>query len=195
MHLRRRLVSRQSKIATPATAVLTSVALVAAATFGGNHILRTQSEGGPIQATTNTASFGDGETVVVDDPAIASQGAGDGPRAVKQFHQDEPFSTFGVTWQGHKDVAVFVRAKQEDGTWSEWFSAEPTDVTTDGTNGTDPIWVGETHDVQVSVGNVELGTPSEEEVAEQGGETQPKSAPESAAVSYTHLTLPTILLV
>ncbi|WCZ33360.1 N-acetylmuramoyl-L-alanine amidase [Corynebacterium massiliense DSM 45435] len=180
MHLRRRLVSRQSKIATPATAVLTSVALVAAATFGGNHILRTQSEGGPIQATTNTASFGDGETVVVDDPAIASQGAGDGPRAVKQFHQDEPFSTFGVTWQGHKDVAVFVRAKQEDGTWSEWFSAEPTDVTTDGTNGTDPIWVGETHDVQVSVGNVDLGTPSEEEVAEQGGETQPKSAPESA---------------
>lgn len=176
MQLRRRLVSKRSKLTTPATAALTSVALVAAAAFGGNQILNTQSEGGVIQATTATANFGDGETVVVDDPAIASQGAGSGPRAVKQFHQDEPFSTFGVTWQGQKDVAVFVRAKQEDGSWSEWYSAEPTDVVTEGTNGTDPIWVGETHDVQVSVGNVDLGAPTEDEVAEQGAEPQPEQA-------------------
>src|SRR5699024_7605904 len=90
-----------------------------------------------------------------------------GPRAVKEFRQDDPFSMFALTWQGHKDVAAFVRAEQEDGSWGEWFSAEPMDVTTEGTNGTDLIFVGNTNAVQVSVGNVDLGIPSDQEVSEE----------------------------
>ncbi|HHT59609.1 MAG TPA: hypothetical protein GXZ83_08025 [Corynebacterium stationis] len=150
------------------TATLAAIAVAAAAAFGGNQILNTQSGGsGPIDATSSSANFGDGNTVVVDDPAIASQGEGAGPRAVKEFRQDDPFSMFALTWQGQKDVAAFVRAEQEDGSWGEWFSAEPMDVTTEGTNGTDLIFVGDTNAVQVSVGNVDLGIPSDQEVEEE----------------------------
>src|SRR5699024_5326639 len=53
------------------------------------------------------------------------------------------------------------------GSWGEWFSAEPMDVTTEGTNGTDLIFVGDTNAVQVSVGNVDLGIPSDQEVEEE----------------------------
>jgi len=165
---RRRLVPTKSTWATPVTATLAAIAVAAAAAFGGNQILNTQSGGsGPIDATSSSANFGDGNTVVVDDPAIASQGEGAGPRAVKEFRQDDPFSMFALTWQGQKDVAAFVRAEQEDGSWGEWFSAEPMDVTTEGTNGTDLIFVGDTNAVQVSVGNVDLGIPSDQEVEEE----------------------------
>lgn len=165
---RRRLVPTKSTWATPVTATLAAIAVAAAAAFGGNQILNTHSGGsGPIDATSSSANFGDGNTVVVDDPAIASQGEGAGPRAVKEFRQDDPFSMFALTWQGHKDVAAFVRAEQEDGSWGEWFSAEPMDVTTEGTNGTDLIFVGDTNAVQVSVGNVDLGIPSDQEVEEE----------------------------
>ena len=165
---RRRLVPAKSSWATPVTATLAAIAVAAAAAFGGNQILNTQSGGsGPIDATSSSANFGDGNTVVVDDPAIASQGEGAGPRAVKEFRQDDPFSMFALTWQGQKDVAAFVRAEQEDGSWGEWFSAEPMDVTTEGTNGTDLIFVGDTNAVQVSVGNVDLGIPSDQEVEEE----------------------------
>lgn len=168
MQQRRRLVPTKSTWATPVTAVVAAIAVAAAAAFGGNQVLKTQAQGsGPIEATSSSANFGDGDTVVVDDPAIASQGEGAGPRAVKEFRQDDPFSMFALTWQGQKDVAAFVRAEQEDGSWGEWFSVEPMDVVTEGTNGTDLIFVGETDAVQVSVGNVDLGVPSEEEVAEE----------------------------
>lgn len=176
---RRRLVPTKSTWATPVTATLAAIAVAAAAAFGGNQILNTQSGGsGPIDATSSSANFGDGNTVVVDDPAIASQGEGAGPRAVKEFRQDDPFSMFALTWQGQKDVAAFVRAEQEDGSWGEWFSAEPMDVTTEGTNGTDLIFVGDTNAVQVSVGNVDLGIPSEQEVEEElDSNEDPQDAP------------------
>ena len=175
---RRRLVPTKSTWATPVTATLAAIAVATAAAFGGNQILNTQSGGsGPIDATSSSANFGDGNTVVVDDPAIPSQGEGAGPRAVKEFRQDDPFSMFALTWQGHKDVAAFVRAEQEDGSWGEWFSAEPMDVTTEGTNGTDLIFVGNTNAVQVSVGNVDLGIPSDQEVSEEldGDESENES--------------------
>ena len=99
MQLRRRLVPTKSKWSTPIIAAVTSVSMVAAAAFGGHQVLRTQENGsGPIEVASASTSFGDGETVVVDDAAISAQGEGDGPRAVKQFHRDEPFSMFAVTW-------------------------------------------------------------------------------------------------
>ncbi|GJN43251.1 N-acetylmuramoyl-L-alanine amidase [Corynebacterium ammoniagenes] len=176
MQQRRRLVPTRSSWATPVTAILAATAVAAAAAFGGNQILNTQSGGsGPIETTSSSANFGDGDTVVVDDPAIAAQGGGAGPRAVKEFRQDDPFSMFALTWQGQKDVAAFVRAEQEDGSWGEWFNAEPMDVVTEGTNGTDLIFVGDTKAVQVSVGNVDLGIPSDEEVAEELGTNEDNS--------------------
>src|SRR5699024_11132207 len=132
---RRRLVPTRSSWATPVTAILAATAVAAAAAFGGNQSLNTQSGGpGPIETTSSSANFGDGDTVAVDDPAIAAQAGGAGPRAVKEFRQDDPFSMFALTWQRKKDVGAFVRAEQEDGFWGEWFNAEPMDVVTEGTN-------------------------------------------------------------
>ncbi|WP_235923172.1 N-acetylmuramoyl-L-alanine amidase [Corynebacterium lizhenjunii] len=143
----------------PVTAVLASVAVFGAAAFGSNSILKTQEFGaGPISASVSEVSFGDGHNTVVDDPAIATQGEGGGPRAVKEFHRDEPFSQFALTWTGERDVVAFVRAKQPDGSWSEWFAADPigTADNTGTKTGTELIYVGRTTDVQVSVGNVDL---------------------------------------
>ncbi|MDY3128199.1 MAG: N-acetylmuramoyl-L-alanine amidase [Corynebacterium sp.] len=168
---RRRLVPTRKAWACPVTAVLAATAVATAAAFGGNQILNTQDAGsGPIEATSNSASFDDGATVVVDDPAIAAQGDGTGPRAVKEFRQDEKFSQFAVTWEGDKDLAAFVRAEQADGTWSEWYDLEPMGIESTGVNGTDLIYVGETNAVQVSLGNVDLGTPTDAEVAAELGE-------------------------
>lgn len=101
LRLRRRIVPTKSKWSTPVIAAVTSISMVAAAAFGGNQVLRTQENGsGPIDVASASTSFGDGETVIVEDAAISAQAEGDGPRAVKQFHRDEPFSMFAVTWKG-----------------------------------------------------------------------------------------------
>ena len=73
-----------------------------------------------MKVTRSSASFGDGENVVVEDAAIATQGEGDEPRTVKEFTRDEEFSVFGLTWTGDRDIAAYVRAQRADGTWSEW---------------------------------------------------------------------------
>ena len=164
MHLKRRLVATKSRWSTPIIAAVTSIAVVSTAALGGHTILQTQEAGsGPIEVASHSESFGSGETVVVDDPAIASQGDGSGPRAVKQFHRDETFSSFAVTWKGSRDVAAFVRAKQPDGSWSEWYDMDAMSYSGDdpsATNGTELIFVGDTNDVQVSINNVDLVTGS-----------------------------------
>lgn len=164
MHLKRRLVPAKSTWSTPVIATVTSIAVVAAAAVGGQTLIQTQEAGsGPIEVSSASESFGSGETVVVDDPAIAAQGEGEGPRAVKQFHRDETFSSFAVTWKGSRDVAAFVRAKQPDGSWSEWYDMDAMSYNNDdpnATNGTELIFVGDTNDVQVSINNVDLVTGS-----------------------------------
>ena len=132
-----------------------------AAAFGGQQVLKTQDSGsgGPIEVKNASESFSDADSVVVDDPAVAAQGDGEGPRAVKHFHRDEPFNMFAVTWEGKRDVHSFVRSKQEDGSWSEWFDMDAMNYG-DGKNGTELIYVGDTNDVQVSMANVDLVTGS-----------------------------------
>ena len=76
-----------SRRKTPVIAAVTSVALVAAGVYGGNEILKTQdAAGAQIEVTTSQASLSDAENVVVDDPAVATQGAeGDAARTVKEL--------------------------------------------------------------------------------------------------------------
>ena len=48
---------------------------------------------------------------------------------------------FALTWQGSADVASYFRALRPDGTWSEWYGAEPhypADGEGNGINGTEP---------------------------------------------------------
>ena len=158
MKQRRRL-NPSSARKTPVLAAVTSVALVAAGAFGGNEILKTQDVGGgEVNVTSSSASFGDGENVVVQDAAIATQGEGDEPRTVKEFTRDEEFSIFGLTWKGERDIAAYVRAQRADGTWSEWYRMDP-EPGPEGTEvqGTEPIYVEPTKKIQVSTANVDLG--------------------------------------
>ena len=161
MKQRRRLVPTRSPWSTPVIATVSSIALVMAAAFGGQQVLKTQDSGsgGPIEVKNASESFSNADSVVVDDPAVAAQGDGEGPRAVKHFHRDETFNMFAVTWEGKRDVHSFVRSKQEDGSWSEWFDMDAMNYG-DGKNGTELIYVGDTNDVQVSMANVDLVTGS-----------------------------------
>lgn len=158
MKQRRRL-NPSSGRKTPVLAAVTSVALVTAGAFGGNEILKTQDVGGgDVNVTSSSASFGDGENVVVEDAAIATQGEGDQPRTVKEFTRDEEFSIFGLTWTGERDIAAYVRAQRADGSWSEWYHMQPEDGPQGSEiQGTEPIYVEPTTKIQVSTANVDLG--------------------------------------
>lgn len=155
MQQRRRISEARKKpmLAIILTAVLGASGLAAA----GTQYLNTQSEGiGPVAVQNDSESFNSGTNVVVDDPAVTAQGEGEGARTVKEFQRDEQFSSFALTWSGQKDVTAFVRAEQEDGTWSQWYDLEPMVNNETGTNGTELIWHGPTNKVQVSTLNVDL---------------------------------------
>ncbi|AKF29027.1 hypothetical protein YH66_14475 [[Brevibacterium] flavum] len=135
------------------TAVLGASGLAAA----GTQYLNTQGEGiGPVAVQNDSESFNSGTNVVVEDAAVTAQGEGGGARTVKEFQRDQQFSSFALTWSGQKDVTAFVRAEQEDGTWSQWYDLEPMVNEDQGTNGTELIWHGPTNKIQVSTLNVDL---------------------------------------
>lgn len=187
-------------------AIILSTVLVAAGIAGvtGERILSTQETGGdPVPVSEQNVAFSSGDNVVIDDPAIATQGLGPGQgqgtseRTVKEFSTEEPFSMFALTWEGDLDVASFVRAQAEDGSWGQWYSAEPIGETSpSGKNGTDLIYVEPTTKIQVSTTGIDYlgaeaagteGTPAEESPATDGAAapaaetpTEPASAPQSA---------------
>ncbi|MEJ4100841.1 N-acetylmuramoyl-L-alanine amidase [Corynebacterium mastitidis] len=186
---RRRLIAPPRK---PVLAAVLSAALVATATLGvGTGIIPTDVPGtAPVAASEATASFASGNNVVVDDPAIASQGEGEAARTVKEFSRDEQFSMFALTWNGTRDIAAFVRAQAADGSWGPWYNAEPLDETSpSGTTGTELIYVEPTNRVQVSVSGVDvLGEDQGTETMAAGTdtpETTPAAAPAEQAPQAT----------
>lgn len=156
---KRRLGTPQAR---PVTSAILAAALVASAAAGveATKILQTQGSSiDPVTPTMSTESLASGDSVVVDDPAIAAQGEGDGPRTVKQFTKDQEFSQFALTWTGQKDIAAYFRGQRADGSWTEWFNAEPLDYSSDASgakNGTDLIYIEPTKTVQVSLSGVDL---------------------------------------
>ncbi|MBG9264575.1 N-acetylmuramoyl-L-alanine amidase [Corynebacterium diphtheriae] len=159
MQQRRRLISRTPK---PVTAAIMAITLVGAAAVGvSTHtVLFTQGDAiAPINPELTTSSLADGNNVLVTDPAIATQGEGEGPKTVKEFHREQPFSQFALTWNGERDIAAFVRGQRPDGTWTEWFDTEPLDYGSDNPNhkkGTDLIYIEPTTTVQVSISGVDV---------------------------------------
>lgn len=185
MQQRRRLTSAPAK---PVTATVLATALVASAVvgIGSQSILKTQDTAiEPITASVQTDSLADGKNVVINDAAIASQSGSAGPRTVKEFTRDEEFSQFALTWTGDKDVATFVRGERPDGSWTEWFSAEPISVDANDPNlkrGTDLIYIEPTKKVQVSVAGIDLvGDNAPAPVSTAPGAATPEAAEEAAA--------------
>lgn len=158
MQQRRRIATSRQASVNPTLAVILSIALVVTAAFGGNQILQTQDAGsGPIDVSQATESFASGDNVVVDDAAIAAQGGEPGPRTVKEFTRDEEFSMFAVTWTGDRDIAAFVRSQNADGSWRDWYAAEPIGQSgPNGENGTNLLFVEPTNAVQVSITGVDI---------------------------------------
>ncbi|MFP7366630.1 N-acetylmuramoyl-L-alanine amidase [Corynebacterium callunae] len=185
MQQRRRISEIRHK---PILAILLSTALVASGlTAAGTQYLNTQSEGiGPVAVQNESESFSAGSNVLVEDSAITAQGEGSGPRTVKEFQRDEPFSMFALTWTGQKDVTSFVRAEQADGSWSQWYAMEPLATQSSdpaAKNGTDLIWHGPTTKIQVATHNVELFDDQTAVTgADEAGVAVPEAAPAEAPV-------------
>lgn len=169
--------------ANPTVAVLTVAALVAATVFGGNSIYQAQSEGGdPIPVAEQSVNFGEFDNVVVEDAAIASQGGQPGPKTVKEFTSEAPFSMFALTWDSDEDFASFVRAENADGEWGPWYAAAPMgEPGADGKRGTDLIYVEPTQRIQVSVAGVDLGITDAD--ATPADEASLENVPEEAPVA------------
>jgi len=142
----------------PILTFLVAIAMVAAMMVAAPRVLDVTRTAGSTEVQADAQPLATGQTVTVPDAAIASQGEA-GDKTVKEFRNDKEFSMFALTWQGDRDFGVFFRSQRADGSWSEWFDADPLDVPTDGTNGTEPIFVEPTHAVQVSMNNVDFNNP------------------------------------
>ncbi len=119
-----------------------------------------------ITPIVNEAPLAEAISVLVDDAAIATQALVDqiNPHrgVVKEIRSDVEFSQFALTWQGDPNISTYVRALRPDGTWSQWFTAEPdypADGTGNGLNGTELIYVEPTTAVQVSSSGINVFGP------------------------------------
>lgn len=156
MQIQRRTLNPTRQV--PIIALLVVVAMVAAMLVAAPRVLDVTRTAGSTEVQTDAQPLATGQSVTVPDAAIAAQGEA-GDKTVKEFRNDKEFSMFALTWQGDRDFGVFFRSQRADGSWSEWFDADPLDVPTDGTNGTEPIFVEPTHAVQVSMNNVDFNNP------------------------------------
>ena len=77
-----------------------------------------------------------------------------GGETVREIHQDTPFSMVALTAEDLTGTSAKVRAKNSDGSWGPWYEAETLDgVGPDSAapRGTEPVFVGRTTTVQISV--------------------------------------------
>ncbi|ORL30002.1 N-acetylmuramoyl-L-alanine amidase [Prescottella equi] len=70
---------------------------------------------------------------------------------VKQVTQDTPFSMVGVTAADLQSSVTQLRAKLADGSWGEWITPDLIDGSSNGKQGTEPVFVGDTNAVQILV--------------------------------------------
>lgn len=108
------------------------------------------------------------DTVLVQQP-LAGLGGGE---TVREITQSTPFSMVALTGSDLTGTSARIRAKRSDGSWGPWYETErfePGGDGTDGqgTHGTDPVYVGQTTAVQISVKRPK-GAPLTTEPAQNG---------------------------
>jgi uncharacterized protein with LGFP repeats len=77
-----------------------------------------------------------------------------GGETVREIHQNTPFSMVALTASDFTGTTARVRAKHANGSWGPWYDVESPDGVGDAhatTNGTEPVFVGRTTTVQISV--------------------------------------------
>ncbi|WP_454194506.1 N-acetylmuramoyl-L-alanine amidase [Nocardia sp. Marseille-Q1738] len=105
---------------------------------------------------------------------------------VKELSRDTPFSMVALTAKELANTKATIRARQPDGTWGPWYDTEPVDThRTDrsgpgATNGTEPIYVGNTKAVQVLVTRNQASASQVEPVA------QPAAIADDPVQTYPH---------
>lgn len=136
--------------------------------------------------TTSAAPAAPNPTPAAGSPNLP---AGATDAAIKEITQSKPFSMVALTWDGLTDTTAYIRAKQPNGQWGQWFSADGTDGNAThraGKQGTEPIWVGNTDAVQVAVtknGQAERVKPATS--APAGGNAVPSTTPNAPALPTT----------
>ena len=115
---------------------------------------------------------------------------------VKEVSQEKPFSMVGLTWDGVSNTTAFVRAKQPDGSWGPWISADKVDGVSDKNpekQGTEPVWVGDANVVQIAVTNDGVAAPGAgtEEPAATSSTTESSTGASSTTESSTTSTFTT----
>ena len=183
----RKTIAGAKKSLNPVTGVLTAVALTATVVFGGNEIVKTQSEGtGPVSVDQASADFSSGANTVVSDAAVATQGGQFGPKTVKEFSRDKKFSMFALTWQKPGEFASYVRSQKDDGSWGPWLAAAPMEERgPQGQRGTDLIYVESTKKVQVSVAGVDLGIDQQQKTSSDNASQKVAPSLNAAATGPT----------
>ncbi len=117
------------------------------------------------------------ETPVATTPLIVERpltGIGGG-ETVRELHQDNPFALVALTADDLRGTTARVRAKKADGSWGPWYEAETLegvgpdeDAQCAGAGrcapapvrGTEPVFVGHTTDVQISVNRPPIVAPA-----------------------------------
>ena len=79
-----------------------------------------------------------------------------GGETVREISQSTPFSMVALTGSDLTGTTARVRAKKPDGSWGPWYDTDTLESNSDdsqggGPRGTDPVFVGTTTDVQISV--------------------------------------------
>ncbi|MFI6870949.1 N-acetylmuramoyl-L-alanine amidase [Nocardia sp. NPDC050406] len=98
---------------------------------------------------------------------------------VKEITRDTPFSMVALTAKQLAGTTAMIRAKRADGSWGEWFTAEPVDTTAkdgvpDAKTGTEPIYVGNTKAVQILLTRkAAAGTPEQVTAGAEGAPRAP----------------------
>ena len=137
------------------TATLIATPLVAIA--GGAAYTMVNDNSGPVNTPFEEVAVTEGEDIVIDDAAVSTKSVStrDNPDlgVVKEFRRDDIFDMVALTWDGAPSGEVFVRAEQEDGSWSDWYEADPEDPADDvegDTSGSEMLFIEPTNAVQIS---------------------------------------------
>ena len=123
--------------------------------IGASVILLPWAIDGSFPGTSDTVPRA-ADTRLVEEP-LAGLGGGE---TIREISQATPFSMVALTGDDLTGTEVKVRAKHGDGNWGTWYDAEtlesngsdnPEDSAHHGPRGTDPVFVGLTTSVQISV--------------------------------------------
>ena len=103
---------------------------------------------------------------------------------VRELTRGTTFSMAAITWKTATPTDMQVRGKEDNGAWGPWHLLAPIDSARDGvaaSNGTDPVFLGHTHTLQVAAAAAD---PSQVSLVVLAPDEQPTSAAVARSAQY-----------